>query len=381
MWNDLGSLPVEDELEVTIMGSGFGESIVVHIGAGIWLVVDSCKYPIAGGAHLISAPLYYFQKMGVNVASNVAAVVATHWDSDHIGEIGSLVDACKSAKFICANALLQKVFLQYKERLMTGSAVTKGARIQEFSRVLEICAANKKSIKYASIGRELMVWPESVLPLNRRCTLRSLSPSDKEYTLFLSEILADMPIMGDSKRSAASRTPNLTSVVLHIDWGHGTSVLLGADMEAHHDKERGWCSVIEGATELFLSKAEVYKVSHHGSENGHDDQVWNKLLVPTPLAMLTPYLRGKYESCPPTRDGVIRITNLAPQSFITTQRKQNKISSRSPAINNGLKDLGIVMNSKPRSIGIVRFRKRLGQDIVWRQELFGPACPLNQHFN
>lgn len=37
--------PVADELEVSVFGPGVGESVVVHLGHGDWMVVDSCLNP------------------------------------------------------------------------------------------------------------------------------------------------------------------------------------------------------------------------------------------------------------------------------------------------------------------------------------------------
>ena len=34
--------PRSDEVEITLFGPGYGESVVVHAGGGEWLVVDSC---------------------------------------------------------------------------------------------------------------------------------------------------------------------------------------------------------------------------------------------------------------------------------------------------------------------------------------------------
>ena len=40
--SEVGVAPSEDEVEITLLGPGYGESIVVHIGHGRWIVVDSC---------------------------------------------------------------------------------------------------------------------------------------------------------------------------------------------------------------------------------------------------------------------------------------------------------------------------------------------------
>ena len=44
--------PASDVFEVSIFGPGKGESIVVHIGNGRWIVVDSCRDQITGSSDL-----------------------------------------------------------------------------------------------------------------------------------------------------------------------------------------------------------------------------------------------------------------------------------------------------------------------------------------
>lgn len=39
---DVGSAPESDQFELTLIGPGYGESVVVHLGRGLWMIVDSC---------------------------------------------------------------------------------------------------------------------------------------------------------------------------------------------------------------------------------------------------------------------------------------------------------------------------------------------------
>ena len=39
---DGGNPPRDDEFELTLLGPGYGESIVMHVGDGAWVLVDSC---------------------------------------------------------------------------------------------------------------------------------------------------------------------------------------------------------------------------------------------------------------------------------------------------------------------------------------------------
>jgi hypothetical protein len=35
-------LPNADELEISLFGPGYGESLALHLGNGQWMIVDSC---------------------------------------------------------------------------------------------------------------------------------------------------------------------------------------------------------------------------------------------------------------------------------------------------------------------------------------------------
>ena len=94
------ALPKCDQIEVTLFGPGYGECILLHIGNGNWVIVDSCfdeqKEPAA---------LTYLCDLGSNPAEVVRLIVATHWHDDHIRGMGKLVEVCNNATFCCASAL------------------------------------------------------------------------------------------------------------------------------------------------------------------------------------------------------------------------------------------------------------------------------------
>src|SRR5258707_5632727 len=83
------------EIEVSVFGTGFGESIVVHMGMNRWMVVDSCRDPETRSP----MPLEYLAEIGVDLADSIKLIVATHWDDDHIDGIGELFYRAKSAVF------------------------------------------------------------------------------------------------------------------------------------------------------------------------------------------------------------------------------------------------------------------------------------------
>ena len=84
---EVGVAPSKDEVEVTLLGPGYGESIVVHFGQGEWIIVDSCindaREPQA---------LEYLRAIGVEPDEAVSLIVATHWHDDHIRGMAKVVE-------------------------------------------------------------------------------------------------------------------------------------------------------------------------------------------------------------------------------------------------------------------------------------------------
>ena len=70
--------PNPEEIEVTLLGPGYGESAVLHIGNGVWVIVDSCI-----NHEGIPQALEYLESIGVAPAQAVDLIVATHWHDDH----------------------------------------------------------------------------------------------------------------------------------------------------------------------------------------------------------------------------------------------------------------------------------------------------------
>ena len=100
--------PADDEIEVSLFGPGVGECVLVHLGRGEWIIVDSCC-PVG-----VSEPiaLTYLQALGVAPANAVRLVIATHWHSDHIRGMAQLLVACEQAAFVCSGALETPTFVR-----------------------------------------------------------------------------------------------------------------------------------------------------------------------------------------------------------------------------------------------------------------------------
>ena len=369
-WSDLSSTTVQpDEVEVSFIGPGFGECIVVHVGSGRWITIDSCvdsqdtsdRRPVAER---------YLRSLGVSLEDQVDLVVATHWHDDHVRGLGRLVDVCKSARFSCANSMVRDEFLTYAEMMGSGSAATEGAKLKEFRHAISMVESRKQAVRFATAGKIINTWAASSLAHGETCNVRALSPSDREYQLFLTEIVASRPAPLQPKRSAPKRTPNLVSIVLQVEF-ESFSILLCADMESHHDPLRGWTAAVQEARTAHSRAAGIVKVAHHGSQNGHHDDVWTHLLLPHPIAVVSPFNKLSDARKLPKETDLQRLKDATHSLYLTASSKWRRDRARDPSVERSLIEANIEIRDLATPIGMVRCRRKPRSD--WHTEVFPSA--------
>ncbi|MBF0463333.1 MAG: MBL fold metallo-hydrolase [Magnetococcales bacterium] len=82
--------------------------MVIHVGCGEWIIVDSCAGESAGHP---SKPIEYLKNIGHKPEECVRIVVATHWHDDHIAGLSEALDMCQKAVFCCSIVLSGKEFI------------------------------------------------------------------------------------------------------------------------------------------------------------------------------------------------------------------------------------------------------------------------------
>lgn len=301
--------PNTEELEVSVFGPGFGESVVIHTGYNEWLVIDSCLESPVGPPR----PLEYLESIGVNTAAAVKTVVASHWHDDHVAGLSVLLAKCESAVLSCSTALAQKDFLQLAELYCESpTRIPPGPR--EIRNSLQIAAERSHAL-----GRQMLrfavenhpIWTSS----HRHAQALALSPSDEMVRRAL-EFMARSYAIAQSGIPILDRlgdTPNQVATVVRLDIG-GRSILLGSDLEASTNPLVGWSAVlaIPGATD---TKSAVYKVAHHGAQSGHQDEVWDTMLSPAPVALMSPFQLGGHKL--PAYNDRKRVLGKTTNAFIT----------------------------------------------------------------
>ena len=122
------AIPKVDELEISLFGPGYGESILLHIGDGKWIIIDSCIDKKSNQP----AALNYLKNIGVDPSKDVKLVVATHWHDDHIRGLGRIVEECTEATFVCSTAIKNIEFLQLLEVYRSRQTSNSNSGICEF---------------------------------------------------------------------------------------------------------------------------------------------------------------------------------------------------------------------------------------------------------
>ncbi|MEZ4658033.1 MAG: MBL fold metallo-hydrolase [Caldilineaceae bacterium] len=238
--------PQSDEIEIAVFGPGYGESIVIHIGNGKWIIVDSC---LDDGSDL-PAPLRYLWSLNVNVAKDVVLVVATHWHDDHIRGISGVFNACESSDFVISSALSSEEFLNV---IRAEKPPIESTGVSEFTKIIDILHARKQrrvqwaTPKHAIVDRLLLSREIQYESQITKVKIYSLSPSDA--AVMQAKLAFAQALSGQQARPKriAAVAPNHTSVVLWVEIGPHR-ILLGADLEVTSNPQTGWSVILSDST-------------------------------------------------------------------------------------------------------------------------------------
>ncbi len=349
--------PRRDEIELTLFGPGYGESIVLHVGGGAWVIVDSC---IDGNGK--PRALGYLEGLGLDPARAVVLVVATHWHDDHIRGMAALVEACGGAGFCCASALCRKEFLSIVGTLEGRRTSAAGSGVREIHGVFSRLAKAASQPKFALANRLIFKHED--------CEIWSLSPNDAAFGKFLSSIGRLAPDEGRTRTRIPDLAPNEAAVALRIEIGD-TAVLLGSDLE-----KPGWITILE-SPERPTAMASAFKIPHHGSGNADEREVWHQMLEPDPFAVLTPWRRGGRTL--PSGADVQRILSCTGNAYATANAGAlESTPKRRRPVDRTIRESGIALRNVAMSPGAVRLRRPLHAPARWTVETFGPACHLEK---
>lgn len=378
--------PGSDEIEISIFGPSYGESILVHVGNNDWLVVDSCsdlsaQEPIS---------LKYLKQLGIDPASDVKQIIATHWHDDHIRGLAVIVEECESAEFVCSEALTSDEFFTLALAFGSSPMVDQHqSGVHEFYSILRILEERQKRAGgkwkapiFANANKVL--WRSgqrggnvSAGQWKKTCTVYSLSPSDTASGLAKLKIADLIPIARATKGRIPDLERNDFSVALWIDFGE-CFVLLGSDLKESGDHRIGWSAIL-GSKARPVGKASVFKVPHHGSITGHHPEVWSEMMDEEPTAILTPFVLGR--TLLPTKADTARILSHTTETYITAVPQQRRRRKRDKTTEKLIQQTVSFIKDVFVSTGQVRLRARFSdlaatEGVKWTVDLFNGARKL-----
>ena len=347
--------PRDGDFEFTVFGPGYGESIVLHVGNGAWVIIDSCV-DADGRPHA----LRYLESIGIDPASTVRLIVATHWHDDHVRGLAQIVRTCPAAAFCCAAALCRKEFLALVQAIQGRHLSSVGSGLREIHAVFSHLDSAGKKPTHAIANR--------VVFQQETCRIWALSPGDDVFQRFLASVEETIPGRGNNKGRIRSLSPNEASVALWID-AENFALLLGADLD-----RRGWVTVVCDS-ERPAGRASAFKVPHHGSQDADEPAVWNQMLEIDPVAILTPWRRGG--GVLPTHSDTDRILTATRNAYVTSDGSlppHTHYSNR--VVDRTLRQSRAQLRRLAPHDGAVRLRRPLGLGRQWTVETLRNACRL-----
>lgn len=274
--DQLGFPPEKDQIEVTVFGPGYGESILIHIPSLGWGIVDSCCYTFKDINYVL--PLEYLRIFNVK---KLCFAIISHPHADHYkGMLNILQEFKTNIEKIClysGNGTRElKQYLSEKEGLLGD----RQRDIRELGTLFKyINVLKEKGVKLFKLSEMTNIVPDSEIQLDNhrkfRVNIIALSPSgasvDKYENILktiISKVLQNRDI--DLLVNFDDRNHNLISSAILLQIGNA-NIILGSDLEIGDSEQEGWRGVCSLWTTL---SAHLLKVSHHGSENAHYDDAW-----------------------------------------------------------------------------------------------------------
>jgi len=353
--------PSTDQLEITLIGPGYGECVVIHC-EGEWIVIDSCR----DARNKRPGACEYLTSINVD-ASAVKLVACTHWHDDHIGGLSEVFQTYKNAAFCLSGALKSAEFAKVAEifrdwHLKQQLPISSG--MDELTDILTSIRESGRRPSFAIANRQIWQSPSGA------SRLVALSPSDETTMQANAQFATLVPGLWTDQRRARDASPNHIAVAMHLVCGVHT-VLLGSDLEEHGNPHTGWSAVVADSARP-QSKASLYKVAHHGSETAEHPRIWADLLKDKPITVMSPF--SKALNPLPTAEQRAVIKTRSARSFVSADLEARSIKRRGP--------LGRIVGQRnlrlaQPNLGWVRARTLAADPTaVWEVEYAGDAVEL-----
>lgn len=273
--------PRNGRLTLYALGPGFGESVVLCMPDGLWMVVDGCT---RGGDNLPLALLDAFDQHDVDL------LAITHPDEDHIRGLDAVLrDKRVHTVWRYPHGKMVRDFLSCRLERSGPRPERRLATLYQLHEALEdaIKDGEIEVIEGGTdgpapwIGRTGEYEVTNIAPTSYDA-MRMEAQFDELITLRRDDVEASERLLRYLSGSRWSDRPNSVSLALTVTWGQ-SKILLGGDVEkgtAHGSS--GWRGVIRRLTgdgrrcdrRHLLRDLTVVKVAHHGSKGAFEAEAW-----------------------------------------------------------------------------------------------------------
>ena len=414
------SPPAFDEIEVTLIGgtAGYGESILMHIGNGDWVVIDSCVNVKTGE----SAPISYLNDLNVDISQHVLYVLCTHWHDDHIKGLSSILEQCTSKTVFALSCSDDREKWVY-EMLNAYNYLGKSTVLNELTST--IAKANEKGIKVLPVKQDSLVFNVNGVKAH------ALSPSDEvvkkfeeevasaqmKYHKVLAQVIklksmdahtiqeatileeetinsfaglieeridkgkviqeaANLLMYKDTKR--VEQNDRCVALLVSFNNHH---IVLGADLENKTASGvTGWMSVAKCSSMNGISSG-LFKIPHHGSETGYCNFFLKSFIKNDATMKLTAWAKG--DKLIPELEMLGKYYAHSQQMYITTTAlftKNNKEENKS--IKKEMERTTEAIYELRPQLGLIRSRMKINSPSdIWQTDYFGSAEKIDdKHF-
>lgn len=309
--------PAKDRLVVYVFGPSPGESQVVALPDGRWIVIDGC---VDGGHSLPEALLGYF---GVE---RVDLLVVTHPDLDHLRGLAPLVKRMPVVELWRYPCLAAQ--RDVAARLCNLDPTSK--RWTELRALLAAIDDLARDNRAFEVGLGDQSWPHGDgAPYSVHCLAPCSADRHAEverFQRFFDKVAAGALLDEADGRLVLGRADggrgNPLSLALVLRWGE-VGVLFGGDVEAPKEPStRGWNGILatlERRQELArIRDLTLVKVAHHGSSNALSHDAWaHHASGGRVRAVVTPF--NGAAGMPPHRAALHELTQYASDLCVTAQ--------------------------------------------------------------
>ncbi|ELH4197688.1 MBL fold metallo-hydrolase [Vibrio cholerae] len=262
-----------------VLGRGVGECLLVELSTNEWMVIDCFNIPETK----TPAPIEYFNSIGLDPSVVIKKVLITHFHDDHVQGMSNLIELAENAEVYLPSALTLNEAADFYAKQQVSNGYQEFSGIAEFGRILDVLDKNNR--KVTSVKHSMVLYNANVYMLS------ALSPSEKDCVEASKAFIALASGIKDASR-VVKQHPNNHCITLNLQCNTtNNSALLGSDLEISTDPASGWDAAVSSTMAPQKKTVDIFKIPHHGSENGYHSYTVEELLSTNAVSVVTTFNR------------------------------------------------------------------------------------------